>query len=425
MRFKIDRDVLKSEVAKASGTVSAKESQPVLKNFLIKVMDGRLRIMSTDMNLGAITDLKLIDTGTNETTIFEEGAIAAPAQKIIEISESAPAGYIHFNVEGLVMTVLGGYRDVDAQSKPLDAPVSQSTWVIHCMDAMGFPDLPDWDAKSAITLEREPFWQGLDKVSFAAAKNELKKNLMAVYVNKGYMYAADGHRVCRMTFKSDQEIVDYSIPDKAVNLLVLLLKDALAQQLQMCKTDSYILFKVGADLYHVRKLAQAFPDVERVILKETEKYEHKLVVPRQQFTEVIKRAQVTSEENHQLSVKLEKDAMEQCRLTMSTKNTIDDRFEEVVEGKGVMWDSVSFNRAINWQYLLDVLEVLKDENLTIRMGDDKGRPTMFRIEEGDFVCIIMPLRIQKDNLGRDEKLHKRVAAHADSMRTKEVLGEVP
>lgn len=423
MHFKIGRDVLKAVVDKAANTVSGKESQPVLKNFLLKVQGGRLRVMSTDQLLGAIADLLLEDEKTRSTLVMAEGAIAAPAQKILDIASSAPAGDICFKVEGLILTILGGYKDVDQNNKPLPEPTFQSKWVIHCMDPAGFPDLPDYDPTQAVTVEREAFLAGLKQISFAAAKNELKKNLMMVHFNNGYMYAADGHRACRREFKAEQPLVDYSIPHDAVDLLVSLLGTSTVSHIDLCKAKSHLLFKVGADIYNSRKLDQNFPDVERLLFAGTDNYKHKLVINKNLFKEVIQRASVTSKEDHQLDISLSKDELGQVVVNFQTKNTVDDCFDERIEGRGITWDGDPFVRRINWEYLLEVLGAVVGDDFVVRMGEDKPRPTMFRVEEGPFVCVILPLRDRKDNLGRDEKLHKRVAAHTDAQRTKELFEE--
>jgi DNA polymerase III sliding clamp (beta) subunit (PCNA family) len=117
--------------------------------------------------------------------------------------------------------------------------------------------------------------------------------------------------------------------------------------------------------------------------------------------------------------------LEQHKLTFRTKNTVEDSFEEIIEGQAVTWNGQPFERQLNWEYLLDVLSVLTSDNVVIRMGEDKPRPTMFRVEEGTFVCVVLPLRQHKDNLGRDEKVHKRVAGHVDAERTKEIFNTPP
>jgi DNA polymerase-3 subunit beta len=424
MHFTIARELLKIQLDKAANTVSAKESQPMLKNFLMKVEGSRLRITATDQNLGAIADLSLVNPTTNETTSRADGAVAVPAEKLLSITNSAPEGEMMLKAEGLILTVLGNYKEKDSTGKVLPEPVFTSKWVLHCMDPSQFPDLPDWDQTAAIDVVREDLLAGLDQVSFAAAKNELKQNLMVVNFNNGYMYAADGHRACRREFKTEKPLSDFSIPSGAVKLLVNILKAASVPSLQFCKTKSYLLFKVGEDLFSALRRNAEFPDVEKAILSGTDKYAYSLSVNRKQLTDVITRASVTSWEDHKLIFALTTE-LEQHKLTFRTKNTVEDSFEEIIEGQAVTWNGQPFERQLNWEYLLDVLSVLTSDNVVIRMGEDKPRPTMFRVEEGTFVCVVLPLRQHKDNLGRDEKVHKRVAGHVDAERTKEIFNTPP
>lgn len=422
MEWKIDRDVLQVELKKAVGTVSAKDAMPILKNFLIEVKAGILRITATDLSLGAITELSMTDPSTKKDNIVSEGKIAAPAKEMVDIAASAHPGYLHFKLEGTVMTIKSGYKDTDATGQPLEKPTAKNVWTIHCMDATNFPDLPVFDETTAKRVPREKFVEGLDQISFATADSELRVQLMAVHVNGGYMYATDGARACRKEFKTEVPVDNFTIPSKAVDLLVKILKSAAAPDVRLTETKGHLLFKVGEDLYSTRKLEKPFPDVEAALLVPTSEYKNKLTIPRQMLIDAIKRAQITSEENRSLSMVVStKDGVS---LILKTRNTKDDAYEELLSDKTITWDGGSFDRGINWEWLMDMLNVLKVDTITIRMGEDKGaRKTYYRFDQDDFVGIILPLRIRKDEVGKNVKVHARVADHVAAHDARVALGE--
>jgi len=190
----------------------------------------------------------------------------------------------------------------------------------------------------------------------------------------------------------------------------------------LCDTKNHLLFKVGEDLYSSRKLEKDFPNVEKVVINPTDKYKFKLTAPRKLLIEAIKRAQITSEENRSLTLVCG-DA-DDATLTLRTKNTRDDTYEEAIKDKLVTWDGQPFDRGINWEWLVDMLNVLENEQVTIRMGEDKGtRKTYYRFDEKDFVGIILPLRIRKDEAGKAVKVHKRVADNLAAHDAAVALGE--
>lgn len=422
MEFKIDRDVMQVELKKAAGTVSNKDAMPILKNFLMEVKDGILRITSTDLSLGAITELNMVDPSTKKSNIVKDGKIAAPAKEMSEIASTAHQGYLHFKLEGTTLKIKSGYRDADANGNPLDKPTAKNEWVIHCMEAINFPDLPRFDEVKAKKVPRESFVACLDQVSFATADSELRANLMAVHINNGYMYATDGSRACRKEFKTEVPVENFTVPRNAVNLLVSLLKGASSSDVYLCDTGGHLLFKVGEDLYSSRKLELQFPDVEKVLISQTDKYPFKMTIPRQMLVDAIKRAQITSEENRSLSILCSVD--DGATITLRSKNTKDDTYEEVLKDKALTWDGAGFDRGINWEWLLDMLQVLGGEVVHLRMGEDKGtRKTYFRFDEGDFVGIILPLRIRKDEQGKQVKIHKKVADHVAAHDARIALGE--
>jgi len=394
MKFTADKDALLTLFSKAAGTVSNKDIQPILKNFLIKAEEGSLACLSTDMSLGALAEFEL-------PTIEEEGTVCAPATKLLNMIKTSPPGMVSLVLDGKLLTVKAGYK------KEGDNEKFKSKWELHCEDGGLYPEFPTFKSADAVECAREDFVVGLNRVSFAAADSEIKINLMAVYVNNGYMYAADGHRACRLKFES--EIQDLMIPYPAVTMLVKLLRDSQVKEIKIHKTKFHLLFKVGANVYHSRLLDKKFPDIEKRVFADTEGYTDKLSIKRAELKAALKRAQITaSNETKQLSLFWEGGV-----FILRTQNTIEDKFEEMFGDAS--WSGDDFERTINWEYLEDVVNALKEESVDIYFGEDKGnRKSKFRIQEGDFVAIVMPLRIKVDAQGRQERVHDRVKAHVEA-----------
>lgn len=127
-----------------------------------------------------------------------------------------------------------------------------------------------------------------------------------------------------------------------------------------------------------------------------------------------------------LVLKMELIDDQQPRLQLHTSNNVGDKFEETLSQTGMVWAGGTFEKSINWEYLLDVLQVLKGETVTIRMGEDRGVDiTKYRIDEGLFNSLINPLRIKKDSLGRSEKLKPSVAKHVDAKEAASIVGTTP
>lgn len=403
MKFSADRDVLLNLLNKASGTVSTKEVQPILKNFLLKADGDSLACLSTDMSLGAIAEVTL-------PTITEDGVVCAPAKKLLEMAKTAPAGLIKLELTGKILAVYTNVKD--DPKKPY-----QNKWELHCEDGALYPEFPKFDDTKAQACTRPEFVAGLNRISFAAADSELKINLMAIYISNGFMYAADGHRAAKL--KYDSPLQDVMIPAPAVKMLVSLMRDSQTPEVKVFKTKFHLLFKVGNDVYHTRLLEAQFPDVEKRVFADTDAYQQVLVLDRNELKKAIRRAQVTSSEETKALNLVYKNG----QFTLRSSNTKDDKYEEVID---TQWNGDDFDRTINWEFLEDVVNALSKDNVTMKFSDDIGnKKSKFRIDEGDFVAVVMPLRIKTDAQGQPERLHNRVKGHAEAKEVAANLAESP
>lgn len=72
--------------------------------------------------------------------------------------------------------------------------------------------------------------------------------------------------------------------------------------------------------------------------------------------------------------------------------------DSCVETMACTWSGAEpFDRAVNFEYLLDVIAVMEGKRVTIRMTKDVGegtaiRKTLYRIDEGGFSAVILPVR---------------------------------
>jgi DNA polymerase III sliding clamp (beta) subunit (PCNA family) len=409
MKLKIDREVLAAVLTKVAGTVSNKDVQPVLKNFLIKVEagqpEGKIKVASTDMAMGAVAEATL-------PGVIEEGSVCVPAEKLFEMARSAPKGNMYLSLTGNELEIRTAYDDKDPTN-----PKSKNEWYIHCLDAALYPEFPEFKKDQAVSCDRKGLVEGLSRIGFATADNELKLALMAVYIDNGKMYAADGFRACRLNYTSN--LKDIMIPAPAVSMLTSLLKISQVDTINVMKSKFHLLFQVGGDVYHTRLLEAKFPNLEDKLFKGTDNYKFKLKIKRAELSEAIKRAKITSEETNLLHMSFKNN-----QFVLETKNNVDDRFHEAFTF--AEYDGGDFEKCVNWSFLEDLVTSLKEEHVVIRMDPDKGLvQSMYRIDEGqDFAAIILPARVKKDEKGKDVELNPRVKKRTEAAEAKKQLEDL-
>jgi DNA polymerase-3 subunit beta len=422
MEFVLAKEIAAALFSKAAGTIPTKDVTPILKNFLIKVANGRIQVLATDMELGALAD-------TSMARIVREGTTAAPAKKLQEMVATAQEGDICFRLMGTSLHVFTAYHPAEGAKEES----FKTEWTVYCMDPDTYPDFPVYKEDAAVTVDCKKFVTGLDRISFAASDNEMKVNLMAVYINDNRMYAADGHRACRFRFESG--LTDFMIPAPAVKLLVQLLRNAGVDSVSACKTPNHLLFKVGADIYHARQLEAQFPPVEDRVFKETDSYGDKLIIEdREELQAAILRSRITSEEESKLlTLKLDEisqiDPNTLVPLTVTSRNNMDERCTELLK---VIWSGKPFERSVNWEYVLDVLKVLTEKRVAIRMGQDVGKiKTMYRIDEGDqtleggFSSVILPVRPKKEKTESEKEAEALLVKDKEARASRKRTGPAP
>lgn len=371
MKLEIDRDLLFPLLSRAAGTVPCSDAQPILKNFHIRVRQNKLQVMSTDMMAGSIAEIAVMGA--------DDGEICVPSGKFLEIVKTAPKGRIQMTLLGRQMTVRGGFREGSI-------PEWACQWIISCMPTDLFPEFPVYNDETAQAASREELAAKLGLVSLASpAENDSNLNLMAIYVDNDKMYAADGKRACRVHFKSSWQNV--TLPSPSIPLIVKTLKASKVNEVKLCKLKHHYVLKLGNDLLHIRMIEAKFPDIEKAVFEDTDKYLYRLKLDRKEFIGAIKRAAITSEDSLALCLNVVGST-----FSISTSNTLNDAYHENVPAE---WNGTNFTRWVNYEHLLEALSILKDDKIEIRLEEDmQMKKSRYRLDEGDLSIVILPLRLK-------------------------------
>ena len=92
MKFSIQRENLLKPVQLIVGAVERRQTMPILSNFLLRAVDGRLVITATDLELEVSATIDISPEGD---------AITVPGRKLLDICKSLPEGSdIQFSYTG-------------------------------------------------------------------------------------------------------------------------------------------------------------------------------------------------------------------------------------------------------------------------------------------------------------------------------------
>lgn len=364
--------------------VPSKPSLPVLSNVLLEVIDGRLRLSGTDLNLGV-----RIWIGAK---VKKEGAISIPAKVMSELVSSFPPETIELELEGDALRIACGSHRARLAG----------------IGASEFPALGKVSQKKEFPLSVESFQTAIARVAFAASSDETRPALSGVLLTyereKLRLVATDGYRLSLDTLspspapqkKSDawgkmvQTVVGGSliVPARALVDVARLIDELEVSQVRvgLVSNQNLVVFSLGDGEVSSRLIEGPFPDFSQVLPKE-ERSTAEIDL------EVLEKAVRTASVFARDSANIVRWNLNKDGLTVSANapsyGESESRVDVSLSGEG---GEIAFNS----RYLLELFSIFPGERLAFAMNGALD-PGVFRpIEKGSaFTHLVMPVRVQK------------------------------
>lgn len=359
MKFKTSIVDIKTALLKAKTTISQKDVQPVLRNFCLKLEGSTLSILATDLDLATVC--KIMVEGT------EDGIVTVPGLKFFDIVNLSSA-------ENLEFYIADGSKQASVKAGKYSA-------FLQCLSADDFPTIAEFEESAILKADRGIFLESLNRISFSISDNEARKNLLAVFIDGGYIQATDGHVSSVTKFSGD--IKNTLIPSLAVPDLVRVLRSSSADFIEVSSNASFLMFRLGKDLF-VTRLSQAqFPDIPNKVLKPTENNNIVISVQKKEFLEAVRRVAITSNSNSNAVTFTASGKV----LKISSIDVEGNNSEEEVDAQ--VSEDIEF--LANHGYIEDICKSIYSDSLVMKMASAIRVP--IRIEDGDFITLLMRLSI--------------------------------
>lgn len=355
MKFTVETNVLNEALKKAGATLSQKDNTPLFRNFALKAKDDKLTIMSTDTDLATICVVPV--------TNVEEGEVTIPGAKFQNIAKLTDSPNITVESEGTSIKV---YSET-------------TNYVLQGLDASEFPELAVITNQDTKKADRAQFLENLNRISFSISDNEARKNLLAVFIAKGYIQASDGHvsSVC----KFDSQLDNLLIPSSAVTELVKVLRNSAADSVEIASDGNFLLFKLNDDLFSCRLSQAKFPDIVGKLLIPTAKNDIKIEVDKNLFERAVKRVSITSNISS-FAINLE---VTGNKMKLSSDNADGDKSSETLP----VVASGDYTCSLHYEYLLDICKSTVGDKIIMKAHNNIRVP--IRFENDDFVSLLMRL----------------------------------
>jgi len=368
MKIQINKEKLQKGVQIVQNIITPKSVLPILSNILIESHRNKIKLTSTDLDIGISVFL--------EAEIQEPGAITIPAKRLGDIIRELPEGEVSIIVKKNSVVYI---RLESCEFKLMGLPKDE------------FPKLPDFKDKEVVGLDQVILKEMLQLTSFAVSHEETRYVLNGLLLDlKKHphkekfvlkLVATDGRRLALtekdLEVESKKEI-KIIIPYKTVIELQRNLKDD--GKILIVITSNQIFFELDNMIIISRLIEGEFPDYGRVIPQPAE---NKIKIDKQQFLQAIRRASLLSTPDS-LAVRLEL-LSNKLTITKSTPDVGESREEVPVESQSKDL-VIGFNPA----YLIDVLRNLSGAFVELELTEPE-RPGVIRTE--DYVYLIQPMRL--------------------------------
>ncbi len=362
MIFKTSQENLLSGIQVVQNIVSNKTPLPILSNILLEARGGKLRLNTTDLDIGISCEIPV--------DIIEEGAITIPAKRFGDIVRELPSGDITISVK---------------KNNQVDIEGRQCRFKLGGLPKDEFPKFPEFKDKEAIKIEQATLKEMLRLTSFAVSHEESRHVLNGILIelsdNVLKVVATDGRRLAKIekklssTIKKDIAVI---VPIKAVQEISRNLREE--GTLSLIVGTNQVLFDINDVLIATRIIEGEFPNYNQVIPKPAK---NRIKMNTQEILSSIRRANLLSTPDFQ-AVKFE---IFPNKLVISKSTPDVGESREVI---AVEYEGEEMMIGFNPQLLIDFLKNINDEQIHMEiLGTDK--PAVMRLQ--DYLYLALPMRI--------------------------------
>jgi len=383
MNFVVMKSSLYKAVQKVIGVVPSKTTTPILGNILLTLRGSNLELSATDLETSVSTTL--------EVDGKQDGGLAVPGKFLNDIVRELPEVPIEVEATGnerlVLRTEKGTYR-LAGEAKE------------------AFPRIPIHEQNGEFTVSSSKIGRMVEKTLFAVSTDELRPNLMGVYLevmeDQLRMVSTDGHRLAKIVHRNfglpGQGAAAGSrrsaiIPTKALNLLLKNLEEGdspAGQAVALSIGENHIVMRVGRTVIYSKLVEGRYPNYESVIPHDNDK---ELTVNRDLLASSLRRVAIFANViTHQVRFALTPTQME----ITSEDPEVGAEAKEIVP---VEYRGDPMVIGYNASYVLDVLRHLDTEEVVFKLKDPTSAGSIYpstQREGEELMMLLMPIRLSEE-----------------------------
>ncbi len=374
MDILIKTEILISALQNVISVIDKSFTKPILSNFMIQTLEnegeqGMVEFSATDYELSIIERIP--------AQIKTSGSICINAKRVFDITREFRAEEIHIrSTEQLWVQITCGASELRLPSVEVGL----------------YPQPKIEELNQQLKISALDIAQCIDLTLFASQTNESRRNLMGVALSmtedqRTRWQATDGHRLAQVIQPVEEmnfgEVTEIILPRKAL-MEIRKVCDLMGEMVDITFDERVAQFSGNRIHFKTRLIEGKFPNCDPIIPKDNDL---RATIHRENLIHSLRIVSAISTEKLR-PVKLN---LEANQLKLESEKT---EFGEASDEFTVNYDGKPFKIGFNTRYLLDVLNVMKSEEIQMEFKNSMS-PSVIREPNNDiFLSVLMPLRTE-------------------------------
>ncbi|MBQ9608337.1 MAG: DNA polymerase III subunit beta [Lachnospiraceae bacterium] len=369
MKIKSSKSNLLSALNIVSKAVSTKTTMPILECILIEVYSDKIKLTANDLDLGIETIL--------DGDVIEMGKIAIEAKIFMDIIRQLPDSEVFIESTPDFKTIIR---------------CEKSKFTIPSKSGDDFTELPSIEKEKGITISQFTIKEIIRQTIFSISDNENNKlmtgELFEVKDGKLTVVSLDGHRISirNVNINTNIDNIKVVVPGKTLNDLSKIIPGGIEDNVNIYFSDRHILFEFDETLVVSRLIEGEYFKIIQMLSMD---HKIKMNINNKEFLNCIDRASLLIKESDKkpIIMNIKNDNIMYLKVD-TLMGSMNEEVEIKKEGDELI---IGFNP----RFLMDVLRVIDDEDITVYMRDEKS-PCIIKNDAEDYIYVILPVNINTE-----------------------------
>lgn len=366
MKFTCSQSALLKAVNMVSKAVSTKTTVPALKGILLQVRNNELIFTGSDLDFSVITRLDVVEA--------EDGDIIVSAKLFSDIIRKLPNAMV---------------RAFSDEKNRLNISCLDSSFNIVGAPADEYPAVAVVDEAESFEINNKSFRSLISKTSFAASIDEKKGILVGclVKIEEGFieMAALDGFRMAIAREETQAQCnVKVIVPARILNEMSKLLSEQEAAENVRISVEQKKIQVTAGDVRMISRLLEGeFIKYNDILPK---MHKTRVIVSREEIQSSVERASlfVIEGKNNLIKLNINDNGIE--ITSRNDSGNVTDIVPAELEGDPL---EIGFNS----KYLMDVLKVINDEEISLEMTNSLSACMVKQVEGDSYQFLVLPVRL--------------------------------